>query len=226
MKSTLSNNPHSETYIILFFSVISILLWNSYLIYPIKIFVIFLHEISHSIVTIITGGSVTEIFISFDLGGSTLTSGGNKLLIASAGYLGSLFFGAILFIAAYNKKRTKLICSIISILVLLHTIGYIQQGKQIVLGLLISSFLFFTPRFLTGVLLSYLLKFIGFASSLYVLSDIVEDLFTTSLRETDAQAIEFITGVPSLVIAFLWFIISILTIYFLIRYSFRKGITT
>ena len=225
MKTKSAYNKQFEIFIILAFSIFSITLWDSLLIYPIKFFVVLLHEISHSIMTIITGGKVNEIFISFDLGGSTLTSGGHKLLIASAGYLGSLIFGAVLFIAGYNKKHTKLICTIVSIIILLHTIGYIQYGTQIVFALSISLFLFFLPRYFNTIIFSYILKFIGLTSSLYVLSDIMDDLITTSLRETDAQAIEFITGIPSLVIGIIWLSISIVIIYFLIRYSFKKGIT-
>jgi len=175
---------------------------------------------------IVTGGSVKEIFISFELGGSTVISGGNTLLIASAGYLGSLTFGAILFIAAYNKKRTKLICTIVSVLIFLHTVGYIQLGVQIAYALILSLFLFLMPRYFNSIAFAYVLKFIGITSSLYVLSDIMDDLITTTIRETDAQAIEFITGIPSLIVAIVWLLISVISIYFLIRYSFRKGLTT
>ena len=224
MKLKSEHYKQYEIYIILSFSIFSVVFWNSSIIYPIKFFVVLLHEISHSIMTIITGGSVQEIFISFNLGGSTLTIGGNRLLIASAGYLGSVIFGTVLFFAGYNKKQTVLICTVVSLIIFLHTIGYIQGGIQIVLGLAFSLFLFFMPRYFNSIIFTYILKFIGLTSSLYVVSDIIEDLITTSLRETDAQAIEFITGIPSIVIGLVWLFISILTIYFLIRYSYKKGL--
>jgi len=213
----------NELVIILAITIFSIIFWDSFFIYPIKVFVIVLHEISHAIAAIITGGTVRSISISSYLGGVTKTNGGNSLVIASAGYLGSLIFGALLFISAYNNKLRKPIATILSVIILLSTIGYIKENIQVFFGLLISVFFFLLPRFFNEFITTFFLKFIGLISCFYVLTDIKNDLITTSIRETDAQVIEFLTGFPSLAIGFIWLVISIIIVYFVVKYGIVKS---
>jgi len=46
--------------IILIFVAVT-LLWNTPVVYPLKIFVVFMHEISHGIAAMATGGQIEEI---------------------------------------------------------------------------------------------------------------------------------------------------------------------
>ncbi len=212
----------NELFIIFGIALFSIIFWDSFIIYPIKFFVVILHEISHAIATIITGGVVKSITVTLDLGGITKTNGGNYLIIASAGYLGSLIIGGFLFYSAYNLRTRKITSTILAIIILLCTVGYLKGNIQIFLGLIISFLFYLLPRYFNETVASYFLKFIGLVSCLYVLTDIKNDLITTSIRETDAQAIEFITGIPSLLIGFSWLFISLLVIYFLIKYILKN----
>lgn len=66
------------------------LLWNTPIVYPVKIFVVLLHEISHAAVAVATGGSIQSIEINPLEGGACYCPGGNAFLTLSAGYLGSL----------------------------------------------------------------------------------------------------------------------------------------
>lgn len=59
--------------------------------------------------------------------------------------------------------------------------------------------------------------FIGLTSCFYIISDIKQDLLTTTLRETDTQIIEYLTGIPALAIGFFLFLLSILLVGFLIK---------
>ena len=224
-KKEIISKQLNEVFIILAITLFSIIFWDSFFIYPIKIFVVVLHEISHAIAAIVSGGTVKSISISSYLGGITKTNGGNSLVIASAGYLGSLVIGALLFISAYNIKIRKPFTTILSIIILLSTIGYMKGNIQIFLSLLISIFFFLLPRFFNEYIVANFLKFIGLISCLYVLTDIKNDLLTTSIRETDAQVIEFITGFPSLAIGFVWLVVSIVVVYFVVRYGIVKSST-
>ena len=79
-------------------------LWDTALIYPLKIFVVFLHEVSHAMAAVATGGSVERILLDPHQGGAAYTVGGNGFLTLSAGYLGSLLWG-VLFILAWHGAR-------------------------------------------------------------------------------------------------------------------------
>ena len=84
------------------------LLWNTLFIYPIKIFVVFMHEVSHGLAAIATGGRIVEIQINPQQGGYAITQGGSRFWTLTAGYLGSLLWGGlILLLAARNAFLTK-----------------------------------------------------------------------------------------------------------------------
>ena len=50
-----------ELGIILFVLLLAFLLWNTFLIYPIKLFVVLTHEMSHGIAAIVSGGKLDLI---------------------------------------------------------------------------------------------------------------------------------------------------------------------
>ena len=50
-----------ELGIIIFVLLLAFLLWNTFLIYPIKLFVVLTHEISHGIAAIVSGGKLDLI---------------------------------------------------------------------------------------------------------------------------------------------------------------------
>jgi simple sugar transport system permease protein len=60
------------------------LLWETPVVYPLKVFVVFLHEISHGIAAVATGGSIQRITLSPRLGGACYCPGGNAFLTLSA----------------------------------------------------------------------------------------------------------------------------------------------
>ncbi|MFT6786226.1 MAG: hypothetical protein ACJATG_002234, partial [Dinoroseobacter sp.] len=62
-------------------------LWSTPLALPLKILVVFLHELSHGLAAVLTGGSIEAISLSAQQGGHAITRGGNGFIILSAGYL-------------------------------------------------------------------------------------------------------------------------------------------
>ena len=65
-------------------------LWQTPVVLPLKILVVFLHELSHGLAAVLTGGEIVELSLSAQQGGHAVTRGGSRFLILSAGYLGSL----------------------------------------------------------------------------------------------------------------------------------------
>ena len=60
-------------------------LWDTVVIYPIKVFVVLLHEVSHALAAMATGGSVERILLNANQGGAAYTVGGNPFITLSAG---------------------------------------------------------------------------------------------------------------------------------------------
>jgi hypothetical protein len=66
--------------------------------YPCNLFVTLVHESSHALAAIATGGSVESITIRPDTSGLTLTRGGSRFITLCAGYTGATLFGAVLLV--------------------------------------------------------------------------------------------------------------------------------
>ena len=90
----------------------------SLLIYPIKMFTVFLHEISHGLMATLNGGHITSIALDPRLGGvcyfTMPKSWIGSTLTASAGYLGSIFWGCVILYCSIRKNWDKSINTFIS----------------------------------------------------------------------------------------------------------------
>jgi hypothetical protein len=89
-------------------AVIGSLPFAAFALYPFALFVTLIHESSHALATIATGGVVDQIQISPDLSGVTRTGGGLRPLIDSAGYLGATMAGVGLLLTPLRHARRVL----------------------------------------------------------------------------------------------------------------------
>ena len=115
-----------------------IILWNvplfSMVLYPLRLFVTYIHEAGHVVASVLTGGEVTRFVVYPNGSGVTYTIGGVRALILPAGYIGTALFGASLFYIANTWTRTRLITAIL---------GY---------GLIAFSIFFTLPDLFNGLL--------------------------------------------------------------------------
>ncbi len=85
------------------------ILWNirelEFLVYPLRLFVTYVHEASHSLAALITGGSVSGFTVSANGSGLAITAGGSRAFILPAGYLGAALFGSMLFFLTNRIPR-------------------------------------------------------------------------------------------------------------------------
>lgn len=99
-----------ETLLITILALVAVfILWNvqqlEALVYPLRLFVTYIHEASHSLTAIVTGGHVNGFTVSPDGSGLAQTSGGAIAAILPAGYLGAAFFGSALFFLSNRFPR-------------------------------------------------------------------------------------------------------------------------
>jgi len=212
-----------EVAILLALAIFVILLWDTYLIYPIKMLVIILHEISHGIVAVLSGHTVKSIEITRELGGRTIITGGNSFAVAFAGYIGSTILGALFFFSAYNIRLLRIFSLSLGVVILLFTVNVFSGTYALLFGLIFAIVLFLLPFLKYERVVGYIYKFIGLTSVLYILTDIKEDLFVSGLRQTDAQLLAELTGTSPLLWAFVYLGISLFVLLCLFRYAFKKG---
>ena len=201
-------------------------LWDTPVVYPVKIFVVSLHELGHALAALLTGGQVLSIQIFPDEGGLTTTRGGWLFIILSAGYVGSLLAGgALLYLSSYRAWGRRLMVAL-AVLLVVSTLLFFRNGFAVLYGLLAAAAMFFSAYRLPPEVNAYIVRFIAVASCLYAILDIRSDLFVTHIPAgagllNDAAALSQLTGLPAILWAVLWMAVSLILLAYFLKFSLR-----
>ncbi len=207
-----------KRYIALFLIFIVItLLWNTLAMYPLKIFVVFMHEVSHGLTAIATGGSIVEIEINPQQGGHAVTKGGSRFWTLSAGYLGSLLWGGVILLLAARTHLDKGVSVLIGIGMVVITIAFGSDRFTYLFGIGFGVTLIAIGMFLPEVVNDWILRVIGMTSCLYAILDIKSDVLDRSNLRSDARMLaEETKFLTTEIWGLLWIVIAIvLTVWFL-----------
>jgi hypothetical protein len=191
--------------------------WSSFLVYPLKIFVVFLHEISHGLAALATGGSIRAIGLTFDEGGVCVTEGGSRFLILNAGYLGSLVWGALLLVLAARTRRSREIVGGIGAFTLVVTLVYVRSAFGLAYGIVMGATLLLVAGKLPRAASDVLLTAIAVVSCLYAVVDVGSDVFLRTVPGSDASALARLTGLPSLFWGLVWAAVSVAVVGLALR---------
>lgn len=184
--------------------------------YPVTLFVTFLHEFGHALAALLTGGSVNGMKINPDGSGYTVTQGGAPGIILMGGYIGSAVLGNLLFYIAVKKKSwTQNTLTTLS--VLMFVAGVVWFESIVSTGLL---FAFALTLWFIAKRTDWdrdVLMFLGIASILYILND-----FNVG-PSSDLQAYEQKVGFfPAQVWMYIWLAIVALLGFWNIRRIFKN----
>jgi hypothetical protein len=200
------------------------LLWNTPTVLPLKLFVVFLHEISHGIAAVATGGRIDRIVIEANEGGACYCGGGSPFVTLSAGYLGSLAWGLALMWLARFERRAHWTTAAIGAVTGLVTLLYIRTMFGFVFGLGVAAALLVAARRLPGPWNARFLYALGMTSALYAILDIKSDIIDRPGLDSDARMLAELTGVPTLVWGGLWIGIALGVVYLVARRAVRRGL--
>lgn len=106
--------------------------FGEFIIYPFRLFGTFVHESAHALATVLSGGSVMGMHVNWDTSGETLSRGGARFLISSAGYLGSMVLGAGLLVAGSRRKWAKGTMTALGAATLLATVAFAGYGSALI----------------------------------------------------------------------------------------------
>ena len=192
------------------------LLWNTVVMYPLKIFVVFMHEVSHGVAAIATGGEIVSLNVNQHEGGLAKTRGGSQFWILTAGYLGSLLWGGFILLLAAMTHYDKVISVLIGVGMVAISIGFGTGMFTYLFGIGFGVALILIGFFLPEKVNDWLLRVIGLTSCLYAILDIKSDVLDRSELPSDARMLSEVTPLPTEFWGFLWIIIAIgLTFWFL-----------
>ncbi len=199
-------------------------LWDTPAVYPLKVFVVLLHEISHAMIAVATGGTIERIVLDPNQGGACYCPGGNAFLTLSAGYLGSLAWGALLISAGQMKRiNSRLVTGAVGLLVVGLTLAYVRSTFGFWFGLAFGSVLFLGALRLSAAVNQGILLTLGLTSCLYAILDIKSDVLDRPELRSDAAMLGELTGIHTVVWGGLWITVAVLASAWLFQWSYRRA---
>lgn len=220
---------------------ISVVLWfipfAEFLTYPFRIFVTFIHEGGHALAALLTGNSVASLSVATNASGETYTTQGgliSQVFISSAGYIGSMAFGALLLILIRKAVAARIVLLACGIYVfaltmifgLIKPLFWVNAWSGIpftlVAGLFISVGLVLIARFASARVAAFFVSFLAVQSVLNALFDL-KTLFTLGLPfgqrvPTDAVNMATVTGIPALFWTVAWIALALGILWFAMRF--------
>lgn len=218
MPIKIAHDARPQVKTLLIAALLSIALWfipyADILTYPFRIFVTFIHEGGHAFAAILTGNSVASLSVATNGSGETYTTQGglfSALLISSAGYLGSMAFGALLLWLIRRNIAARYVLIGSAALILTLTLGYglfsfslftLVSGFAITAGL-IALAMYAAPRVAT-----FAVSFLAMQCVLNAVLDLKTVLFLSSpfgpRVATDAGNLAQATGIPAIFWSIFW----------------------
>ncbi len=240
MRLRLSQDARPQAMTLLIATTISVVLWfipyAEFLTYPFRIFVTFIHEGGHALAALLTGNSVASLSVATNASGETYTSQGgliSQLFISSAGYLGSMLFGALLLVLIRKAVAARIVlvgCGIF-IFALTMIYGLIKPmfsmtawaGIPFTLfaGTLISVGLVLIAKFASARTATFFVSFLAVQSVLNALFDLKTVFFLSApfgpSVPTDAVNMWRATGIPAIIWTVIWIGLALGILWFAMR---------
>lgn len=200
-----------------------LLLWNTPLVYPVKIFTVFLHELGHGLAAVLTGGRIVSIKLTADQGGLATTAGGWELLVIPAGYIGSMLFGGLILLAAARSRADKLISLLIAMTVAAVTLLFVRNLFGFAFGLAFAGAMAAMGRWGGAALNDFMLRLLGLTSILYAVIDIYSDLIVRTVPSSDASAMSRLLFGPPAMWGVLWMLLALGAAAFFLKLSLGRA---
>ncbi|HVS21888.1 MAG TPA: M50 family metallopeptidase [Pyrinomonadaceae bacterium] len=233
MKLRLSHDARPQAMTLLLAAVLSIALWfipfAEILSYPFRIFVTFIHEGGHAVAALLTGNSVQSLSVAMNASGETYTTRGgvfSRMLVASAGYLGAMTYGALLLVLIRRAVAARVVLtgSALLILVLTTVFGLLKPmfagswGSltgipfTLLAGIALAGALILVARFASARVATFVVSLLAVQCVLNALLDLknvffLSSPFATSVP-TDALNMRNATGIPAIIWAIVWIVIA------------------
>ena len=195
-------------------------LWQTPVVLPLKLLVVFFHESSHALAALLTGGSVESISINPRQGGVTETRGGNLFALLSAGYLGSLAIGVAILLIALRTHWDRALMAALGVLALLIAALYLRDPFALAFGIGTGLVLLGMAWALPHDAVDLVLRLIGLTSMIYVPRDIFDDTIRRAGEASDAAALARAFGGTAMLWGALWLLIALAAI----SASLRRGL--
>ena len=229
-RSILQRWRHREVLMALGMGLLSVVLWRlpglGWLLYPFRLLNTFVHELSHGVAAIATGGVFDRFAVHPDLSGVAWSAGGVRWIVSSAGYIGSAIVGAILTILSARGVAARIVLFGLGVALGLMCLLFVRNIFGVVAGLLLATGLCLAGRRLNRFWADGLLLWLAVQLMLDAFDSLL-DLVTLSTRApeatTDAQIMAAATGIPAILWALLWNGVALAILFGSLYLAYRKA---
>jgi hypothetical protein len=208
-------------------AIASLALWQIPIIgwpfYPFYLFGLFIHELSHALAVLLTGGKLHRVVILPGRSGFAEYNGGVGCIIGSAGYVGSALFGGLLLIIAAGDIPAASVLMWLGILLMLASLLFVRNVFGIVAGIFIGAGLIAASLRLAEFVTEALLWLLAIQFILYAFASFGNLFDWTQYPEgfSDAHILAKDTGIPPLVWALLWSLIALAILFIALSWAFN-----
>jgi hypothetical protein len=183
-----------------------------------------IHEFCHAMAALVSGGHPLFIAVRADASGVTPVNGGSMLLVGSAGYLGAAIIGgAMIYFGRSEKGAKRVFSALLTILAFSMLVWVRGDGIGVASGILWVLIFALVVAKGKGRGLVIGSQFLGIQQALTSLQAVLV-LFKVSTygeQQSDAGILQEVSGVPALVWASLWVLVSVAVVGLTIHRSWR-----
>ena len=210
-----------EHWQLLLIAIVIFIFWDTRAVWPLKMLVVFFHELSHAIAVVLTGGRVESITLNALQGGVTRFTGGSLFVSASAGYVGSLLFGVLLFVIAVRTHWDRLVVMALGIIMAGVAILVMRQMFALGFTIIFAGGLILSAKFLPLIFNDLVLRVVGLTSLMYAPYTIISDTLRRSYLRSDARIIAETYGGPTIMWGLIWLAISVAVLFATFRWGLK-----
>ncbi len=209
----------------------AVVLWNTFIMKPLRIFTVFLHELGHAAMAFAFGYGIKEFKVNFNESGYTIVQSKgwfSSFMIANGGYLGSVLF-ALLILFLKDTFFKKYILGTIAIGFLIVTVRFSGLSFALIYAVIFAVAVLVIYMAQNSKLNDWIIDIIGIASVAYAVYDTFVDTILLQINlqfnlvkgwngghVTDAVQLSKMTGIPAIVWGIIWLAIALAAVYALL----------
>lgn len=195
-------------------------LWNTVIIKPLKIFTVFLHELGHALMAFVFGYGISGFKVNLNESGYTLAQSKgwfSSFMIANGGYLGSVLF-ALLILYLKRTPFKKFILGTLAILFLGISIKFSGFSFTLLYSIIFTAAVLLVYMLQNEKVEDWVIDIMGIASVTYAVYDTFVDtiLLQANLQlhlisgwggkqpMTDAMQLAQMTHIPAIIWGVIW----------------------
>lgn len=198
---------------------------GQYIALPLQYLNTHLHEMSHALAAVLTGGSVDNIHVYADGSGVTLAAITIPTIVGSAGYVGASLIGAAVIALSRDSKTARYALVSLAAILLIEDVFWLRGDA---VGM-ISGFAYLVIFTVLGLKLDgwaaiLTAQFVGLQQCLTSLQAVfvLFNFRVLAFRDNDATILQNQTGVPAVIWSFGWALLSVCLMVLALSSAWRK----